>query len=151
MKATHRFILILLVISFPIAAWPAAAGPIDFLKRIGKSITHPRKEPARRTTRKSSVKSNAQTSDGNVAAQESPPPVTGNMQEKPTPLVARVAPSVPPAERSRADLPYGVPVPNNPGFVTSPYSPYGGYVDVRGYPSGLEVKDPYTGKIFLTP
>jgi hypothetical protein len=49
------------------------------------------------------------------------------------------------------DLPYGVPVPNKPGFVTSPYAPTLGIVDVRGFASGTEVKDPYTGKIFLTP
>lgn len=55
------------------------------------------------------------------------------------------------AQLTRADLPYGVPVPGRAGFVFSPYSPSGGYVDVRGFPSGTAVKDPYTGKLFLTP
>ena len=47
-------------------------------------------------------------------------------------------------------IPYGIPVPNKPGFVTSPHSS-AGYVDVRGFPPGTEVKDPYSGKIFLVP
>lgn len=46
---------------------------------------------------------------------------------------------------------YGKPVPGKPGFVTSPYEPYQGYIDVRGFPPGTEVKDPYTGKVFLVP
>ena len=49
------------------------------------------------------------------------------------------------------DLHYGTPVPGKPGFVTSPHSPTAGYVDVRGFPPGSEVKDPYSGKIFLVP
>jgi hypothetical protein len=49
------------------------------------------------------------------------------------------------------DIPYGTPVPGKPGFVTSPFSSTAGYVDVRGFPPGSEVKDPYSGKIFLVP
>ena len=51
---------------------------------------------------------------------------------------------------ARGDYPYGVPVPNKPGFVRSPYSP-DKLTHVRGYAPGTEVKDPYTGKIFLVP
>jgi hypothetical protein len=43
-----------------------------------------------------------------------------------------------------------VPVPGKQGFVRSPYSP-DKMTDVRGYAPGTEVKDPYTGKIFLVP
>jgi len=85
----------------------------------------------------------------------SPPPSLPTNPPLPTPTPAlqtiRTAGGVPPTKGLRRDMPYGIPVPNRPGLVTSPYSPKSGYVDVRGIPSGTEVKDPYTGKIFLTP
>jgi len=49
------------------------------------------------------------------------------------------------------DFRYGIPVPGKKGFVTSPYSPDSGYIDVRGFQPGTPVKDPYSGKIILTP
>ena len=55
-----------------------------------------------------------------------------------------------PAPKAKGDYPYGTPVPGKPGFVRSPYSP-DKMTDVRGYAPGTEVKDPYTGKIFLVP
>ncbi len=57
----------------------------------------------------------------------------------------------PSAQPKVGNYDYGKAVPGKPGFVTSPYAPYSGYVDVRGYPPGTEVKDPYTGKTFLVP
>ncbi len=42
-------------------------------------------------------------------------------------------------------------VPGKPGFVTSPYEAYRGWIDVRGFPEGTEIKDPYSGKSFLVP
>jgi len=46
---------------------------------------------------------------------------------------------------------YGTPVPGKQSLVTSPFSPDSGYIDVRSFPPGTEVKDPYTDEIFLTP
>jgi hypothetical protein len=56
-----------------------------------------------------------------------------------------------PTSVEKKDYPYGKTVQGKAGFVTSPYAPYSGYVDVRGFPPGTEVKDPYTGKVFLVP
>jgi hypothetical protein len=49
------------------------------------------------------------------------------------------------------DFRYGIPVPGKNGFVTSPYAPDSGYIDVRGFQPGTPVKDPYSGKIILAP
>lgn len=38
-----------------------------------------------------------------------------------------------------------------PGFVRSPHAPQAGLIDIRGYPPGTEVQDPYSGKPFLVP
>ncbi len=72
-----------------------------------------------------------------VAAQSQPPP-------PPTTAAA-------PTKTAKGDYPYGTPVPGKPGFVKSPYAADQGLVDVRGFPPGTEVKDPFTNKIFLVP
>jgi len=60
-------------------------------------------------------------------------------------------PTAPAPPKTKADYPYGTPVPGKPGFVKSPYAADQGLVDVRGFPPGTEVKDPFTNKIFLVP
>ena len=72
----------------------------------------------------------------------------------PAPIVQPTPGATPaptPAPAAPRDVSYGTPVPGKPGFVTSPHSPYAGYVDVRGFPPNTEVKCPYSGKIFLVP
>lgn len=155
-----RVVLILSVTAFLVGGHSAAAGnPIgDFFKRLGNSIAHPRSSPPPRRNTKKDATGKKQNDNEQTAPQDAPPVVpsvspvpTPKLTPMPVPVMVRSAAGVPPSKRPRRDLPYGIPVPNKPGFVTSPYAPKSGYVDVRGFPSGTEVKDPYTGKIFLTP
>ena len=84
--------------------------------------------------------------DDAASVDATPPP------EKPrttTPTTSTAAPVT--AAPQKVDYPYGVPVQGKPGYVTSPYSPDSGYVDVHGFTPGQEVRDPYTQKIFLVP
>lgn len=78
-------------------------------------------------------------------ATPTPSPEIPGSATAPTPTPA------PTTAASTKEMSYGTPVPGKPGFVTSPHSPYAGYVDVRGFPPGTEVKCPYSGKIFLVP
>jgi hypothetical protein len=48
------------------------------------------------------------------------------------------------------EIPTAKSVPGKPGYVFSPFDTRK-YIDVTDYPSGSEVKDPYSGKMFIVP
>jgi hypothetical protein len=83
-------------------------------------------------------------------ATPTPAPAPSTTDVTTTTTTTTPAPATVPAPEQHS-VPYGTPVAGKPGFVTSPHAPYAGYVDVRGFPPNTEVKDPYSGKIFLVP
>lgn len=77
------------------------------------------------------------------------PTPTPTSTPKPRPsVVYKPTPKPPPGSEA---VPFGVPVPGKPGFVTSPHSPNAGFIDVSGMAPGTLAKDPYSGKTFRVP
>jgi cytoskeletal protein RodZ len=158
--SNRRAAAIVFCVALGFSVSPVSAAPFDFFKKIGNAFAHPRHSPApaksartkstKRATTSSSPQPSAPPQD-QIAATKGSQAGAQAPSATPTPMPETRAASTSVAQPARADLPYGVPVPNRPGFVFSPFSPNGGYVDVRGFPSGTAVKDPYTGKLFLTP
>jgi hypothetical protein len=134
----------------------AGAGSIgDFFKKLGNSI-HP--DQKRKTKPRDSKTSSKRTKKKGTALEaDNPPEPTATPVALATPTATiqqvpvRIASLAEKTKSTKRDIPYGIPVPNKPGFVTSPYAPKQGLVDVREFPSGTEVTDPYSGKVFLTP
>src|SRR5262249_31789331 len=129
----------------------------NFFRRLRQSFNQPQhKSTQQKPTHHSSTKQATGTGDSADAGRTAPSE-GATVSDK-----TRADISAPPNERntrstSRAttkkgdDMPYGTPVAGKQGFVTSPFSPNSGYIDVRGFAPGTPVKDPYTGKVFLTP
>ena len=155
MKPPLRKILVCLSI-FTLFGTTGEAGPFEnFFKSIRNSFARPAPKPRspqpRQTSRKQS--NEAPPSDASDASnsQTSSSPSPTPAPAPPNPKNVRVAKATATRKNPKSDLPYGIPVPGKQGLVTSPFSPDSGYIDVRSFPPGTEVRDPYTGKSFLTP
>jgi hypothetical protein len=118
---------------------------------LGACVEEPPRRPSKKPGSSLPPLSSQTTVDPNLPPEEQGPPTTAVTnpatapETKPPPPV----PAQPPAKVG--EIPYAKPVPGKPGFVFSPYDQYKGYIDVRGFPPGTEVKDPYSQKSFLVP
>jgi hypothetical protein len=130
------------------------------LEKLFRSIGHAfsgkpqqRKPTHRSASHRQSLASPATPATAATAAspapEESTARATGGMSAPPNESNTRTTYRA--ASKKGDDFRYGMPVPGKKGFVTSPYSPDSGYIDVRGFQPGTPVKDPYSGKIILTP
>jgi hypothetical protein len=156
MKPSLRIILTCLSI-FSLFTTTGQAGPFeDIFKSIRSSFAHPSPKPRppqpRRNTRKPGNEAPPNdTSDTSITSNNQTSPSPTPVSVPPSPNNVRVAKATAAKTKQNGDIPYGIPVPGKQGLVTSPFSPDSGYIDVRSFPPGTEVRDPYTGKIFLTP
>ena len=145
-----RFALTMSILLIGVTSMPAETdepGPFErFFRAMRRGLNEPhhksashrssRKQTDAETKNSSNQESNTQTTNSGAGA----PPSERN---------TRTATKA--ASKKGEDLRYGTPVPGKKGFVTSPFSPDAGYIDVRGFSPGTPVKDPYTGKVFLAP
>lgn len=130
-------------------------GPFEkFWRSVKRAFTEPQ-QPRHKSTHRSSNKQKTATDNSSNTTS------TTQTQGSNTPDASASGLGAPNQQNTRTasratskkgdDLPYGTPVPGKQGFVMSPFSPNSGYIDVRGFAPGTPVKDPYTGKVFLTP
>ena len=160
MKRPLQTIVLCLSIFTPFSAIEVVeAGPFEnFFTALRKSFTHPAPKPRSPQSHRSSPKqgnetppSDASDPSNTSSSQTSASPTATPAPAPPNRNNVRVTKATATKKHPKNDMPYGIPVPGKQGLVTSPFSPDSGYIDVRSFPPGTEVRDPYTGKSFLTP
>jgi hypothetical protein len=150
MKQFVRFVMTISILLVGVTTMPAETDEPGPFERLFRAIRHGMNEPQHRSTSHRTSRKQTDAETKNSSSQESNnPTATSGAAAPPSQRNTRTATKV--ASKKGDDLRYGTPVPGKNGFVTSPFSPDAGYIDVRGFSPGTPVKDPYTGKVFLTP
>ena len=150
-KQFVRFVMTMSILLIGAGNALAEPGPFEnFFRKLRRSFNEPERKPTHRTSHKQAdeTKNSDQTKNSSNDG-SNPHTANGDAVAPPTERNTRTTTRAP--SKKGEDLRYGTPVPGKKGFVTSPFSPDAGYIDVRGFSPGTPVKDPYTGKVFLTP
>src|SRR5437588_8173452 len=156
MKITRRLggkglVLMMSIFMSGVVTLPAQTDEPGPFERLFRAMRRGMSEPQHKsTTHRSSHKQNQDTGSPTPSKEGSSAPSSSDGTNKP-PNAKNTRSTSRANAKKGDDLRYGTPVPGKPGFVTSPYSPNTGYIDVRGFAPGTPVKDPYSGKVFLTP
>ena len=117
---------------------------------FGACVDEPPRRPSKKPGSNLPPLNSPTTVDPNLPPEDQGPPSAAAPDANQAPEV-KPPPPVPTQPVKVGEIPYAKPVPGKPGFVFSPYDQYKGYIDVRGFPPGTEVKDPYSQKSFLVP
>jgi hypothetical protein len=148
MKQFVRFVMMMSILLFSVTSMPAETDEPGPFERLFRAIRHGLNEPQHRSAHRPSHKKSEQTTTSPNEGSNTQTTASG-AGAPPTERNTRTTTRAP--SKKSDDLRYGTPVPGKKGFVTSPFSPDAGYIDARGFAPGTPVKDPYTGKVFLTP
>jgi hypothetical protein len=147
------FVLMMFILTAGIGKLSAQSKEPGPFEKFFRSLQHAFTEPQHKstTTHRTKHKQTQDTASPTPSEDKEPDVHTGTGTVSKPPNETNTRSTSRAVTKRGEDLPYGTPVPGRQGFVTSPFSPNSGYIDVRGFAPGTPVKDPYTNKVFLTP
>lgn len=144
-----RFVMTMSILLVGLTSMPAETDEPGPFERLFRAIRHGMNEPQHQSTSHRSSRKQSDTAKNSSSEESNNQTASSGAGAPPTERNTRTTTRA--ASKKSEDLRYGTPVPGKKGFVTSPFSPDAGYIDARGFAPGTPVKDPYTGKVFLTP